>query len=315
MALSRSDKFLILGAVVLAFSVVVGLALWKKPHLFFGEKQVIDSRLAAEKSSPPSVPAAPGKTASPAPAAQQTPIASSSTPVTSPMPTPQMSALPEEPAKKEKPKPLPGEGQKTLDRMFAELEREAQTTPSTQSSEPTPQATGAPPDVILPAYTPTPAPVRPTTPKVSPASPPAKTTPKKQEPKPEVKPTPKTVSKPAPKAQSSARSGQGQIVSISQHDGQAEYTLTIKTNARVPRVETLFLTGPPRFVVDLPGRWTYRGRSTLSGKSALVKTIRVGKHKDKVRVVIDLRPGAVNRLRGRPEVKTTATGAFVVIPK
>jgi len=36
MPLTKSDKLIIVGAVVLALAVVAGLAAWRKPHLFTG---------------------------------------------------------------------------------------------------------------------------------------------------------------------------------------------------------------------------------------------------------------------------------------
>ncbi|MEF3696986.1 hypothetical protein, partial [Desulfolutivibrio sp.] len=38
MPLTKSDKLIIVGAVVLALAVVAGLAAWRKPHLFTGGK-------------------------------------------------------------------------------------------------------------------------------------------------------------------------------------------------------------------------------------------------------------------------------------
>ncbi len=328
MALSRNDKFLILGAVVLAFSVVIGMAIWKKPHLFFGETKVIDSRLSADSSSTqqqqtqvtPSTPTSMTTTATPPiPVAVQAPPTPTPTSAT-PTPTPQMSASMKKEDEKKPPKPLAGEGQKTLDRMFAELEREAQSTPRPKPTTTATQSQIAAPEVVLPEYTPTPAPARPTLPKNTSRT--AKPTPKTEsKAKPEPKSAPKATSQKPASSQKEISSpketkpGRGQVISISPSDKPEEFVLTIKTNAPVRNAKSFYLADPPRFVVDIPGQWEYKGRNTLSGKSSIVNKIRIGKHKDKLRIVIDLTPGSVNRLRGRPEVKTASNGAFVVIPK
>lgn len=48
------------------------------------------------------------------------------------------------------------------------------------------------------------------------------------------------------------------------------------------------MTSPPRYVVDIPGKWTYAGAKQVSVAKGGVKTIRLGVHEDKLRIVLDL---------------------------
>ncbi|QLA13025.1 AMIN domain-containing protein [Desulfolutivibrio sulfodismutans DSM 3696] len=72
---------------------------------------------------------------------------------------------------------------------------------------------------------------------------------------------------------------------------------------------------PPRLVIDLAGRWTYTGPLSLSGKSPLITLVRIGKHPDILRLVLDLAPEAVTRLREAPVVDRTPNGVVIRLPK
>jgi hypothetical protein len=46
---------------------------------------------------------------------------------------------------------------------------------------------------------------------------------------------------------------------------------------------------PPRLVIDLAGDWKLPKKTLYRAESEMVDKIRVGKHKNKVRIVIDLK--------------------------
>jgi type IV pilus assembly protein PilQ len=71
-------------------------------------------------------------------------------------------------------------------------------------------------------------------------------------------------------------------------DQSAEIALV--TDGRLPPYHTFFLTNPPRIVVDLMGIKSGLDRESFSLSGNLTKKARIGKYKDKVRVVIDLVP-------------------------
>jgi len=48
------------------------------------------------------------------------------------------------------------------------------------------------------------------------------------------------------------------------------------------------LSSPPRYVVDVPGNWTYAGEKQISVAKGSVSTVRLGIHQDKLRIVLDL---------------------------
>lgn len=71
--------------------------------------------------------------------------------------------------------------------------------------------------------------------------------------------------------------------------------------------EALFLANPPRLVVDLPGEWAYR--VTEKPAPEIVKAVRVGKHPDKLRLVLDL--ADTYKSGKRPAVEKTPEGLVI----
>ena len=85
MPLTKGDKLIIIGAVVLALAVVAGLAAWRKPHLFSGGKpapEMTSRDFTVPAPAPPGDPAAVAP-APPAPRAR----ARANTPATTARPT------------------------------------------------------------------------------------------------------------------------------------------------------------------------------------------------------------------------------------
>jgi hypothetical protein len=104
-------------------------------------------------------------------------------------------------------------------------------------------------------------------------------------------------------------------VAVSAADKPGEYVLTVTTSTPAGEVTRTYMDNPPRLVIDLAGRWTYTGPLSLSGKSPLVALVRVGKHPDRLRLVLDLAPEATSRLREAPIVDRTPNGVSIRLPK
>lgn len=86
-----------------------------------------------------------------------------------------------------------------------------------------------------------------------------------------------------------------ETVSFHKESGQKE-KIRIKLNGPIiPKVYTMDGDNKPRLVIDLAGaRYAGQGSPAIKGGDTLVKSIRVGVHKEpsaKVRVVLDLQPG------------------------
>jgi hypothetical protein len=80
--------------------------------------------------------------------------------------------------------------------------------------------------------------------------------------------------------------------------------LEVVSNGPVTRHTQFYMDGPPRLVIDLPGRWRRPGFHARRLESNLVKRVRIGYHPGKLRLVLDLtetggRPAAV--IRETPE--------------
>jgi hypothetical protein len=342
MPLTKGDKLIIIGAVVLALAVVAGLAAWRKPHLFTGGKPAPEMTTRDFTVPAPATPDA-GRPVAPSQAAPATPApvqaappgtrpgvsesaslpvpvpGGTATPAASPASTP---AMP--PASLDAPAatapPPPGKepvspeivsqhplfaGDETLDKMFADMGEEA-SAPKVQ--------TGRKPAAKEPAPAPVPAPAAPQPAASEPAAVTAESLDVADE-KPALTAKKPVKDRPAPAAKTPAAPSKGAVVAVSASDKPGEYVLTVTTSAPVGEVTRTYMDGPPRLIIDLAGRWTYTGALSLAGKSPLVRQVRVGKHPDSLRLVLDLAPEAVTRLREAPVVDRTPNGVVIRLPK
>lgn len=379
MPLTRGDKMIIIGAVALAATVVLGLAILKKPYLFTGSKP----QPAAVAPPPVQVPAAvPPSTAQPVTPMAKVEVAPpvqapASGPAPGTIPPAPTSASLDHPAVPAQAPGTPGQtmpadtthpartaqpqaattpsspGDATLEQMFADLANDM-TKPSGHDKAkgqgtpeaPRPEAPAAKAPAQTPESTPAPAPAPHAAPEPAPASappakaepakaksgaaakshqaPPAKHAPQaetKPEGKPEPKPTkaaskPAEATKPAPKpAAVKPVAATGNVLRIVAEEKPGEYMLLIETNKAPAEYSKMFLTDPPRMVVDISGSWRYNGPLSSATGNDFIRHIRVGKHRDKFRVVLDMAPNATTRLRGAPTLARVPKGVELRIPK
>lgn len=361
MALTRSDKFIIAGAITLALVVVLGLAVWKKPQLFTGEAPKTETaqktapmpEQAATEQAAPDIPEPPAQT----PAAETSSVAA---PIAQ---APAVEAQQSEAAAEEtqpKEDQILFKGDETLDKMFADMHKAEDAAPAGETPMPrdkpakTDEAAmpGAAPGATAETATES-APVSgPPAPsgkeetaasetsqaempadkadaktsdnaELSPAFPPVEE--KSETPaikadamdEPKIAPKTKTKTAPAKKTVKTAQAApaRGAVLGVTAEDRPGEFLLTVKTSAAPVGYEKFFLDGPPRVVLDLSGVWRYSGPWSLSGKGSLVRMIRLGKHADKFRVVIDLAQDADLILRGAPEISRIPGGLILKLQK
>ncbi|MHC1712823.1 MAG: AMIN domain-containing protein [Solidesulfovibrio sp.] len=378
MPLTRGDKLIIIGAVALAVTVVLGLAVLKKPYLFTGGKpQAVDIPPAPTTApavelpvvAPPPV-AAP-VAAAPAAVTPATPAASaqagaprSPAPAGSPATGPKAGPPPAVPAAGSKPAPLPTvSGDDTLEKMFAEIASDAAS--GAKTSEPKATAPAAPTggDVSGPVPTGEPqAAVAPSS-EAAPAPAPVEAAP---EPKPELKgkalakakaeakaaekasakaaaaekaaakaaadaeakakakgePKPAAPTKPEGKPEAKPEAAlakpvvsAGNVVRIIAEEKPGEYVLIIQTDKSPASFQKMFMVDPPRMVLDVAGSWSYNGPLSSATGNDFIRHIRIGKHPDKFRVVLDMSPDAPGKLRGTPTLERVPEGVALKIPK
>jgi len=354
MSLTRGDKMIIAGAVGLAVTVVLGLAVLKKPQLFSGgaKAPTVDIPPAPMADSAPAPAAALPLTAPPAavatPVPAPTPVAAP-TPLAAPAAAP-VAAAPATPAGKAS---LPKvTGDESLEKMFEDLANEApqggkpaagksgpaktdakadlKSEAKTDAKAPTPAAGPTPVETAaLPEPQPAPAPgseaapvpVRPD----APAKPESKAAgkagakaaaPAKVEtPKPLAAAKPQPAAKPEAKPAPKAAAASGNVVRVIAEERPGEYVLIIQTNKAPTSFERSFYTDPPRIVLDIGGSWNYNGPLSSATGDPFIRQIRVGKHPDKFRVVLDMAPDAPAKLRGAPVVERVPEGVALKIPK
>lgn len=348
MALTRGDKLIIIGAVALAGAVVLGLAVLKRPELFTGTPK---TRPVAMEATARPVPIPPAPTAVPA----ATPIApapsSAPAPTGRPTPAPAPSVVPTPeapgPAASGKAAKPDLAGEESLDKMFAEIARDSRgpdtpapkaqdaataepkpaPAPGTDEPKPAPAPGGAQAaDTTAPSQ-PAPAPTQ-AEPKAAPAKSsakamkadhPAKTAKAGKTAKPAAQAAPKTKPKPQTKTKtktaSAPRAATGRIIRLVAEDRLTEFVVTVQTDKAPPAFTKMFLADPPRMVLDLPGAWAYAGPGARNTGTGLIRRIRVGTHPDLFRVVLDMAPDALSRLRGTPTAERVPGGVTLKIPK
>ncbi len=75
---------------------------------------------------------------------------------------------------------------------------------------------------------------------------------------------------------------------IETQDFKGEFRVVFLADHAIEKYETFPLDSPPRLVIDLAGKWKNMGYSELKLTTAKVKSIRIGEHPDKLRIVLDL---------------------------
>ncbi|MBN2122922.1 MAG: AMIN domain-containing protein [Deltaproteobacteria bacterium] len=98
---------------------------------------------------------------------------------------------------------------------------------------------------------------------------------------------------PAPKASPAASQGSPslRLDQIRPSSSEGRLRLEFITNHPVGRHRDFIMDDPPRLVIDLPGAWLDPRRGRLVLESPLAKGIRIGRHPEKLRVVVDLVSG------------------------
>jgi hypothetical protein len=118
----------------------------------------------------------------------------------------------------------------------------------------------------------------------------------------------KPAAKPAAKKAATATSGPNALktLAVSVEDGAV--TVAVAADKPVGGVKHFFLKSPWRLVVDLYGDFA-PARDPAVPDNAAVKSVRLGRHKDKLRMVLDL----TGDYSSKAEVVNEQTGARIVI--
>ncbi|WP_246299122.1 hypothetical protein [Desulfolutivibrio sulfodismutans] len=271
MPLTKSDKLIIVGAVVLALAVVAGLAAWRKPHLFTGGKPAPEMTTRDFSAPAPPVPAAPATpTPPPAPTSAVTPPPAASpptaqappaatgvaalpapdtavplapAPAASPSPAAQTPAAGKEPVSPEIVSQHPlFAGDQTLDKMFSDMGQEAAAPKVDTGKRPAATAQTPPPVPDAPPKAPAPEALPATAESLD--APPQKPGLAAKKP---VKDKPVAAGKPAPGP------SKGAVVAVSAVDKPGEYVLTVTTTSPVGEVTRTYMDGPPGWSSTWPG--------------------------------------------------------------
>lgn len=332
MPLTRGDKLIIVGAVALAGAVVLGLAVLKRPQLFTGAPKPKPVAIApAPAASPPTVPIPAPASPPPAPVAKPAPTAvAPAAPPAAPPPVAASSVT----GSAAKPHPA---GDASLEQMFEEISQEGKGGPSGgdrpagPEREPTPAGSPEP----QPAPAPAPAPASAPNPAVESAPADRSEAAAPQDaPKPQAasqaakpaksgkaakhaagKPQEQTAKSAAPAAVAAGSAAAGHVVRLVAEDKAGEFVLNVQTTKAPVHFRKQYMTDPPRMVLDLSGAWTYSGPLSRETGTGFIRRIRVGRHADMFRVVLDLAPDALSRFRGVPTAERVPGGVTLRIPK
>ncbi|MDM8551336.1 AMIN domain-containing protein [Desulfobacterales bacterium HSG2] len=125
---------------------------------------------------------------------------------------------------------------------------------------------------------------------------------------PVAEPTPKpTVIAKKPKEKRSRRILKG----IQHQSTEEEFRLELLSDGPIYDYKQFTMSPPPKVVLDLPGRWRYSGRYTIRVKSDIARRVRVGKHSNKLRLVLDLK-GSKTWI---PVIEESSEGLTLIIKK
>lgn len=86
----------------------------------------------------------------------------------------------------------------------------------------------------------------------------------------------------------------------------AAVVITARASAPLAEPEAFLLDGPPRFVIDIPGRWTPGSARSLKTGAGIVRGVRTGLREGALRLVLDLaaRPAHVPQIALRGDTLT-----------
>lgn len=136
----------------------------------------------------------------------------------------------------------------------------------------------------------------------------AKAEPAKTEP---AKPEPAKAEKKAP-AEKPQAPGVGQVKQVQMSVKDGIFVLRVITDKPVGDVQARFFKGPSRLAVDLVGAWRRHGDAVIRSADGPVKTVRVGEHPDRLRLVLDFRNEGGPE--PAPEIAKTPDGVTVAFP-
>ncbi|MBW1768899.1 MAG: AMIN domain-containing protein [Deltaproteobacteria bacterium] len=95
-------------------------------------------------------------------------------------------------------------------------------------------------------------------------------------------------------------------------DSEEEFRVEVLADGPIPNARKFFMDRPPRLVIDLKGKWREPEYSVVEVNSSIVRRIRIGKHIDKLRIVIDLKD---RRLVTSAIIQRTPKGLTAIIKK
>lgn len=179
----------------------------------------------------------------------------------------------------------------------------------------------APPAAPAPASKTVVIPARPTAEAAKPAAPPAKPEPEPAKALAETaKPAPAPAksapapAKPAAEAAKPAATGLRRISAVTATVTGSSTRIAVAAGSAIEGFTTFSLAGPPRFVVDLPGRFEYRGAATIPAAGSVLSGVRVGAYPDKIRLVLDFaKPGPDGRPAKAPAVSSSPQGLVITV--
>lgn|GEM_PF-6202808 len=106
-----------------------------------------------------------------------------------------------------------------------------------------------------------------------------------------------------------AKAGTGQIKAIQTLATETELIISLVADEPLRTYTSFPLKEPPRFVIDVPGAWEYPGDTEIQVGKFGVQKMRVGVHKDKMRIVLDLDA----QKSKDPVIKPSPQGLFLVV--
>ena len=102
-----------------------------------------------------------------------------------------------------------------------------------------------------------------------------------------------------------------QLSGIKAEETNGEFTLSLSFAGSINSYNSFTLNAPPRFIIDLSGKWRVPRDSDVKVEGEIAGSVRLGKHPDFLRVVIDL----TGEVSAEPIIRKSSSQFIVIIRK
>ncbi len=114
---------------------------------------------------------------------------------------------------------------------------------------------------------------------------------------------------PDPAEAAGEATGFRRVTAIRQIEGADAFRIALESSRPIDDYAAFSMESPPRWVVNIAGKWEISGKRIFSMKDDLVRRVRIGEHPQFLSVVLDLK----RRIPAPPEIRRTEQGLTLTL--